>query len=77
MFMTPVIYPSSLLGEKVRWLLLLNPMGGVIEAFRPAVLGNAPIPWLALSFSCVTGLVVLVSGLFYFRRVERYFADVV
>lgn len=77
MFVTPVIYPRSLLGDKYGWLLLLNPMGGVIEAFRPAVLGNLPIPWAPLFISSAVGFAVFAGGVFYFRRVERHFADVI
>ncbi|MDP2688779.1 MAG: ABC transporter permease [Deltaproteobacteria bacterium] len=77
MFVTPVIYPKSLFGEKWGWLLLLNPMGGVIEAFRPAVLGHMPIPWASLFISSAIGLAVFAGGVFYFRRVERYFADII
>lgn len=77
MFVTPVIYPSSLLGERYSWLLALNPMSGVIESFRPAVLGHVPIPWTSLGISSVIGFIVFTGGLFYFRRVERYFADVI
>ncbi len=77
MFVTPVIYPKSLFGEKWGWLLLLNPMGGVIEAFRPAVLGHLPIPWASLFVSSAIGLAVFAGGVFYFRRVERYFADII
>ena len=77
MFVTPVIYPRSLFGEKWGWLLLLNPMGGVIEAFRPAVLGHMPVPWTALLISSAIGLAVFVGGVFYFKRVERHFADII
>jgi len=77
MFVTPVIYPKSLFGEEWGWLLLLNPMGGVIEAFRPAVLGHMPIPWTALLISSTIGLAVFVGGVFYFKRVERHFADII
>ena len=77
MFVTPVIYPTSLFGERYRWLLSLNPMGGVIEAFRPAVLGHMPITWTSLGISAAIGFLIFVSGIFYFRRVERYFADVI
>lgn len=77
MFATPVIYPKSLFGAKYGWILLLNPMGGVIEAFRAAVLGHLPIPWASLGVSTGIGFLVFMGGLFYFRRVERYFADVV
>lgn len=77
MFATPVIYPTSLIGGNYGWLLMLNPMGGVIEAFRPAVLGHMPIPWTSLGISTAIGLLVFIGGLFYFRSVERYFADVI
>lgn len=77
MFATPVIYPTSLIGDKYGWLLMLNPMGGVIEALRPAVLGNTPIPWISLGISTSVGFGVFVGGMFYFRSVERYFADVI
>jgi lipopolysaccharide transport system permease protein len=76
-FLTPVAYPSSLVPEKWRWLYGLNPMVGVVEGFRWAVLAKsrAPGPWLAVSVAAT--LAVLVGGLFYFRRMERTFADVV
>lgn len=77
MFATPVIYPSSMVGERFAWILALNPMGGVIEAFRPAVLGHAPIPWEQLGISAAVGFLVFVGGMFYFKKVERYFADVI
>lgn len=76
-FATPVIYPKSLFGGKLGWVLMLNPMGGVIEAFRASVLGHMAVPWAALGVSTAVGLAVFVSGAFYFRRVERYFADVI
>ncbi len=77
MFATPVIYPRSLLGGRYGWLLMLNPMGGVIEAFRPALLGHAPVPWAALGISTAVGFLVFAGGVSYFRRVERYFADII
>lgn len=77
MFATPVIYPKSLVGDKYGWILMLNPMGGVIESFRPAVLGSGAIPWGSLGISTLVGSLVFVTGLYYFRSVERYFADVI
>lgn len=77
MFASPVIYPVSLLGEKWSPLLYLNPMSGAIEAMRPAMLGNRDIPWEGLAISAAIGLAVFLAGVFYFRRVERYFADVI
>ena len=76
LFATPVVYPSSLLGEPWRTVYGLNPMVGVIEGFRWALLGtNPPGPMLAVS--AVVACLVFVSGAYYFRRMERTFADVV
>lgn len=76
MFATPIAYPSSLLAEPWRTLYGLNPMVGVIEGFRWVLLGAAP-PGPVLWFSSFAALALLVSGLFYFRRMEKTFADVV
>lgn len=76
MFATPVAYPSSLLSEPWRTFYGLNPMAGVIEGFRWALLdANPPGPMLAVSAS--VSLVVCLTGAFYFRRMEKNFADVV
>jgi len=77
MFATPVAYPSSLLDEPWRTLYGLNPMAGVVEGFRWALLGNASPPGPLIWVSAVASIVILVSGAFYFRRMERTFADVV
>ncbi len=76
LFATPVVYPSSLLSEPWRTLFGLNPMAGVVEGFRWALLGSAP-PSGMIAFSALISLVLLVSGLFYFQSVERKFADVI
>jgi lipopolysaccharide transport system permease protein len=78
MLISPVAYPSSLLGEPWRTLYGLNPMVGVLDGFRWALLGGstkAPGPMIGLSV--IVAVVILVSGAFYFRRMERNFADVV
>lgn len=75
-FATPVIYPSSLLSEPWRTLSGLNPMVGVIEGFRWALLGSKP-PELMIIVSTVMAVIVLVTGAFYFRRMEKNFADLV
>jgi lipopolysaccharide transport system permease protein len=77
MFVSPVIYPVSIVNEKYQWLLALNPMGGVIKAYRASILGHQPIDWLLLGISALVILLILASGLFYFRRMEKVFADVV
>jgi lipopolysaccharide transport system permease protein len=76
MFATPIVYPLSIVPEQYRWLAALNPMTGVIEGFRSALFGR---PWdgVALGLSAVLSVSILVGGAFYFRRVERSFADIV
>jgi lipopolysaccharide transport system permease protein len=76
-YVTPVAYGSTLIPERFRWLLALNPMTGVIEGFRWALLGQPPPGGGLFVVSIAITLVVLVSGLFYFRRTERTFADIV
>jgi lipopolysaccharide transport system permease protein len=77
MFASPVAYPSSLVPEGWRVWYGLNPMVGVIEGFRWGMLGNAEPPGLMLWVSVGTVAVLLIGGLFYFRRMEKTFADVV
>jgi len=78
MFATPVVYPSSLLEEPWRTLYGLNPMVGVVEGFRWVLLGtNTDPPSLMIILSALMATFLLISGAFYFRRMERTFADVV
>ncbi|MBI4685885.1 MAG: ABC transporter permease [Nitrospirae bacterium] len=77
MFVTPVIYPITLFPEKYRWFLSLNPMAGIIEAFRSATLGHQSVNWNLLLISAGIGVLIFVTGLLYFRKVERLFADVI
>jgi lipopolysaccharide transport system permease protein len=83
LFVTPVIYPTSRLTAKLAeyglppWLCGLNPMAGVVEGFRWALLGTGSRPGSILVASAAVTLLVLVSGAFYFRRMEKTFADVV
>lgn len=77
MFVSPVIYSVSIVGESYRWLLAINPMGGVINAFRASLLGHQPIDWFLLSISATIILFLLFSGMYYFKRMEKTFADVV
>lgn len=77
LFLTPVAYPSSLLSPPWRLLYSANPMVGVVEGFRWALLG-APIDlWPGIGISTAAALLLLVSGAYYFRRMEKYFADLV
>jgi lipopolysaccharide transport system permease protein len=77
LFATPVAYPSTLVDERWRALYGLNPMAGVVEGFRWALLGRPSAPGPMILVSAATVLAVLVGGLFYFRRMEKSFADVV
>lgn len=77
LFLTPVIYPVSILPEKYSWVLYLNPMAGMIETYRALLLGYKEIPVLGLSFSVIIIILFFVSGLFFFRRMEKMFADIV
>ena len=77
LFVTPVAYPSSIVPEGWRWLYGLNPLAGVVEGFRWALLGNANAPERVVVVSAVATVAGLVGALFYFRRVEASFADVV
>jgi lipopolysaccharide transport system permease protein len=75
LFATPVIYPSSLIPERWQPLYGLNPMAGVIEGFRWALLAGSSGPNSMLVVSVASVIMLLVSGLYFFRRVERAFAD--
>jgi lipopolysaccharide transport system permease protein len=74
-FATPVLYPSSLVPESWRWLYWMNPMAGVIEGFRWALLGAGTLSVSMVVSSVVVILAMLVPGLYVFRRMERTFAD--
>jgi lipopolysaccharide transport system permease protein len=77
MFATPIAYPSSLLPERWRTLYALNPMVGVVEGFRWALLGTGLRPGRIMLASSAAAVIILVTGAFYFRRMERTFADIV
>jgi lipopolysaccharide transport system permease protein len=77
LFATPIAYPSSLLTPRWQALYAINPMTGVVEGFRWALLNADTAPGVMIAVSSVTSLVVLIAGAFYFRSVERTFADLV
>lgn len=76
MYLTPVIYPIREIPAAWQWLYSLNPMVGVVEGFRWTVLGQQP-PGSALLISSLAAVAVLISGVFYFRHMERTFADTI
>jgi lipopolysaccharide transport system permease protein len=77
LFATPIAYPSSLLPEFWRPFYGLNPMVGVVEGFRWALLGTDTAPGPMIGVSALVALILLMSGTYYFRRMEKSFADVV
>jgi lipopolysaccharide transport system permease protein len=77
MYLSPIVYPVSLVPERWRWIYGLNPMAGVIEGFRWALLGRtAPDP-IVMAESLVVLVLVIIAGLVYFRQMERQFADII
>lgn len=75
MYVTPVIYPTSLIGEKYRWIIALNPMTGVIETARSSFLGVTPIDFQLLFISIGISITLFLFGVFNFKKTERFFAD--
>ena len=76
MYAAPVVYPASNVPERFRFIYAINPMVGVIEGFRSALLGTNSMPWDFIGIGSVVAILIVGSGLFYFRQMERIFADV-
>ena len=80
MYAAPVVWSAALIGQRFgptgRLLFGLYPMVGIIEGFRVVLLGTGPMPWDMLAVGTASALVIFVTGLFYFRRMEVTFADV-
>jgi lipopolysaccharide transport system permease protein len=77
LFVTPIIYPTSFLPGRLRPLVALNPMTGIIEGLRACFLGHNALDWRLIATSATISLAVFVAGLLYFHSAERRFADVV
>ena len=76
MYASPIVYSSTMVPERYRWLYALNPLSSTLAGFRAALLGT-PAPTLSqLALSLFTALIIFVAGILYFRRTERVFADV-
>ncbi|MBI3572805.1 MAG: ABC transporter permease [Candidatus Kerfeldbacteria bacterium] len=75
-FVTPVIYPTTLVPVKFQWVLALNPMTGIIEAARAGIVGNKPINFHLLLVSTGVAVALFLFGVFYFKRTEKIFADI-
>ena len=76
MYLAPVVYPASKVPEKFRMFYAIFPMTGVIEGFRSIFLKTNPIPWDLIMIGSIVALVTFISGGFYFKRMEKHFADV-
>ncbi len=77
MFATPVIYPLSMMSEKKQWIMALNPVTSIVEAFRYATMGVGVFSWIHLAYSFVFMLVLLLIGIVVFNKVQRSFMDTV
>lgn len=76
MFASPVIYPSTIVPERWRWILAINPLTGIIEGFRAALVGGS-LNWTHVAISASVTLVLLVASVYIFRRTEETFADLI
>jgi lipopolysaccharide transport system permease protein len=76
-YLTPIVYPASKVPEQWQFIYALNPMVGVVEGFRWALLDTADAPNPLVAVSAFIAIVIFVTGMFYFRRMERTFADMV
>ncbi len=76
LFLTPVIYPVTIISEQYRWILYMNPMTGIIEGSR-AVFFHQAVPYDAIWFALGVSIFFCIVGFLYFRKTERYFADVI
>lgn len=76
-FLTPVIYPTSIMRPSFRYLIALNPMSGVIESVRTVFEGSSAVNWSILSISALASVAIFVIGLYYFKATERFFADLI
>lgn len=76
-FVTPVIYPVSVVSENYRWILFLNPMTGAIETFKAMFLGTTSVDWMMFIISFSVSIILLIFGIWYFLRAEKTFADLI
>ncbi len=77
MFLSPVIYPSDIIGENYQWLLHLNPLTGLINAHRACLLGHQPVDFAVLGMAIVLSVVLFITGILYLKHTEKYFADLI
>ncbi|ACV62447.1 ABC-2 type transporter [Desulfofarcimen acetoxidans DSM 771] len=77
MFASPIVYPTSMIPAEYRLIYALNPMAGILEGFRSALLKTVPFPWHMILISAITSIILFIFGLIYFQQVERFFADII
>jgi lipopolysaccharide transport system permease protein len=77
MFISPVVFPTSIVPEKFKFIFMLNPLVGIIEGFRWALLRNTPFPADMLLFSTIVSFILFITGVLYFKQMERFFADII
>ncbi len=77
MYATPVIYPISAIPEKYQWIIMANPMTGIIEAFKYSFLGTGSLSWPLLAYSAIFTVVIFILGLMVFNKTEKNFMDTV
>jgi len=76
-YLSPVAYSSSIIPDKFIYYYSLNPMVGVIDGFRWCLLGTVAPDWRSIAISSMSILIIFISGLFYFRKMEKTFADII
>jgi len=77
MFGTPIIYPATMVPARYRPILALNPCWGIVDSFRACLLPNQPVDFKLIGSSVVVAVVVLVTGTYYFKKIEKSFADII
>ena len=77
MYLAPVVYPASSVPEPYRLYYGVFPMAGIIEGFRSILLKTNPMPWDLIGMGSIVSALLFISGAFYFRRMEKYFTDIV
>ena len=77
MFLSPVIYPTTMIANRHKWIFTLNPLASVVETARELFSGGANINWLQLSIASLSAIGIFIFGLIYFKKTEKFFADIV
>lgn len=77
MFVSPIVYPASMVPEKLCFWYALNPMAGIVEGFRSILLGTIAFPFKMVMISTISAILILITGAMYFKKMERTFADVI